>query len=65
MQGKARAVCVKSLGVLCKEEGLQKCSGSPGYVYQSQDLLTTQAEAEKKLKEWQNRFYYVVSKIKL
>lgn len=48
MQEKARAVCVKSSGMLCKEEGLQKCSGSSGDIYQSQDRLITQAEAGKK-----------------
>lgn len=46
MQEKPRAVCGKSM--LCKEEGLQKCSGSPGAIYQSQDPLITQAEAGKK-----------------
>lgn len=65
MQEKARAVCVKSSGMLCKEEGLQKCSGSSGDIYQSQDRLITQAEAGKKLKERQNRFYYIVPKTKL
>lgn len=48
MQEKPRAVWGKSSGMLCKEEGLQKCSGSPGAIYQSQDPLITQAEAGKK-----------------